>query len=562
MNKFYIEKYDFQDTASIEQKFQQLLDESINSADELEYWLHKQFDFLDTIEEALNGHFIDFQCHSNNEKSKETLEHDQQIIEPILKRYQALLDKKFYDSPHRTGLNPEYYEAFIKSKKNSIELFSETNVELEVEEDRPVAKYFELTGNLTVDWNGEQKTISQLQVYLEDSNREIRKKAMSLMYNSFSSIENELQDIMSQLIQIRQKKADNVGLSNYRDYMFKKYERFDYTPSDCKELAEAIKKHVIPVKKKLQKEHQQKLNVSDYRLWDTRAVPKGEKPLKPFEDVNELIAGTTEIFNLLDPKFGKLLKNMDENGVLDLENRKGKAPGGFCEFLPVSKSSYIFLNITKTHVDMIGLVHEMGHCIHDDLKKDFSLSKYRDTPMESSELASETMELITMDHWDVFYKNKADFNRAKKDLLKFIIESMPSAVIIDQFQHWMYETPNHSGEDRKQKFKQLTAWYDADLVNGEGCENWSEIQWLPVLHIFEVPFYYIEYIISQFGAIQMYKQYKENPDKALANYKKALSLGSSKSLPEVYEAAGIRFDFSEELVKESMTFLEKELELL
>jgi oligoendopeptidase F len=344
--------------------------------------------------------------------------------------------------------------------------------------------------------------------------------------------------------------------------MFKKYERFDYTAEDCKNLAEAVRKYVTPLKEKLQRKHQAEIGAKDYRPWDLQAVPSDKKPLKPFGSAEELISKSTDIFSNLDPAFAGLLRTMDSRGMLDLNSRKGKSPGGFCCPLPVSELSFIFMNSANSHDDLITLLHEMGHCIHNDYKKDFELSKYRDTPMESSELASMTMELFTMDQWGLFYKDEKDLVQAKKDQLKGIIDFLPAGMIIDQFQHWLYENPGHTAEERNEKYFEITRHLDSSIVNWDGFENWAKSKWLPVLHIFEVPFYYIEYVIAQLGALQMYKQYLENPAQTLGNYKKALSLGSSKPLPEVYKAAGIRFDFSEEMIKDLMNFVEKELEAI
>jgi len=562
MTKFYQEILDFQNLEAIEEFFKELVEEEITSVEQLEDWLIRQSDLFDAIEEGLTGHYIDFQSQSDSESAKQVFEHDQQVIEPLVKRYEALLDEKFLSSPFKNELNQEEFQQFIKSKNNAKDLFREENIELEVEEDRLTTNYFEHTGGLTVNWNGEEKTLSEISAYSQDSDREIRKKAVQLSAEAFLSKESELQNMMDELILLRQQKAEHANLINYRDYMFKKYERFDYTPDDCKQLAESIRKYVTPLKEKIQREHQQELGVETFRPWDTKGVAKGLKPLKPFAERDELVKKSATIFSNLDVRFEELLTTMDQRGMLDLTTRKGKAPGGFCAPLPISELSFIFMNASTTHDDMITLLHEMGHCIHNDFKKDIPLSKYRDTPMESSELASMSMELLTMDQWELFYESKEDLVRAKQDQLRGIIEFLPMGMVVDQFQHWMYENPNHTAEERNKKFAELQKTLNSNVVDWTGYEKWSETAWLRILHIFEVPFYFIEYVIAQLGAVQMYKQYRNNPELTLANYKKALSLGASKSLSEVYEAAGIRFDFSEDMIKELMVFVEDELKAL
>lgn len=562
MPQYYIEKLNFQDSKAIEKEFNILLNYSIDSVTDLEAWLTAQTKLYEALDEALNGHYIDFQSYNTSQEAKQAFEFDQQTIQPLYKKYQALLDQKYMESPYRHQLDEHYYEQLNKSKKNAMDLFRESNIELEVEEDRLATNYFEHTGSLTVDWEGEDITLSQLYKHFQDSDRKKRKEAVTRFYEAFASKKDELNTIMNELIQLRQEKAENADLANYRDYMFKKYERFDYTPENCKELAEAVREYVVPLKEQLDQKHQKTLGLKDYRPWDTHALPVGKKPLKPYTNTEELINGTSSILKALDSRFGDLIETMNERHMLDLENRKGKSPGGFCESLPLSKLSFIFMNAAQRQEDVVTLLHEMGHCIHNDLTKDLPLYKYKDTPMESAELASMTMELITMDYWNIFYKDEEDLKRAKREELEGIIKFLPSGIIIDQFQHWLYENPNHTIEERSDKYKEISKRYDSTWVDWTGYEDWLENKWLPVLHIFEVPFYYIEYVIAQLGAVQMYKQYKENPEEALENYKKALSLGSSKSLTEVYEAAGIHFDFSAHMIKELMEFISNELKEL
>ncbi|MBF0707266.1 M3 family oligoendopeptidase [Alkalihalobacillus hwajinpoensis] len=562
MSTFYVEKYDFKNPSILEEEFKSLLNQSIHSADELEKWVMSLSSLMDGVAEGLAGHYIDFQCHSSSEEAKKTIEHDQEYIEPMVKRYEGLFDEKFQESPYKSQLNQEYYKQFLLRKENAMTLFNEENINLEVEEDRIVNRYFEHTGSLSFHWDGEEKTLSEMFLMMQDGDREVRKSAMEEIFTTLLTKKDDLQEIMDELIQLRQKKAENVNLDNYRDYMFKKYERFDYTPEDCKSLAEAVRKHVVPLKEKLQKKHQQELGIEEYKPWDTRAVPKDKQPLRPFNKIEELIKGTSDIFDKLSPRFSYLLNEMNEKGALDLESRKGKAQGGFCEYLPVSELSFIFMNSTKSQDDFITLLHEMGHCIHNDFKRNQMLSAYQDTPMESAELASMSMELLTMDYWNLMYQDEKELLRAKKDQLEGLILFLPSGIVVDQFQHWMYENPNHTSKERSEKYMELSRTYDSSYVDWTGQEEWIQNNWQLILHIFEVPFYYIEYVIAQLGAIQMYRQYRENPEQALENYNRALSLGSSVSLSEVYEAAGIHFDFSETMIKGLMDFISTELDAL
>ncbi|PEI75114.1 M3 family oligoendopeptidase [Bacillus wiedmannii] len=553
---------DISNVLQLEKTLSTLLNKRISSKLDLENWLKEQSKVIWEIEEQLRSHYIAFQCNTDNKEIKDTFEYDQQYVRPLLKRYQNSFDTKYLESPFRMELDPKTYSLLDKKIKNAQTLFCEKNIDLEVREDKLVTEYFEITGGLTAQWDGEEKTITELQSYLQDPDRHIRKKAKTLISETFLSVEDTLQHILNELIAIRHQKAQNIQLDNYRDYMFKKHERFDYTPDDCYELAESIRKYVVPLIDKIFNEKTSELQVDSLRPWDLKATAPNKKVLKPIEKASDLIEKSSHILHKLDPEFSALLERMHKNNCLDLESRKGKGPGGFCEYLPASQLSFIFMNLNHTHYDVTTFLHEMGHSIHNECMNQLELQKYLEIPSESAELASMTMELFSMEYWDTFYVNREEFIKAKLDFFKDIVKYLPQMLIVDQFQHWMYENPNHTAKERNEKYLELHKTYQSNVVNIEGYEIWIATGWLPVLHIFEIPFYYIEYAIAQLGALQMYKQYKENPKQAIENYKKALSLGSSKSLTEVYEAAGIRFDFSRETIKELMLFVERELESL
>ncbi|MDA2065183.1 M3 family oligoendopeptidase [Bacillus cereus] len=553
---------DISNVLQLEKTLSTLLNKMISSKLDLENWLKEQSKVIWDIEEQLRSHYIAFQCNTDDEEIKDTFEHDQQFVKPLLKRYQNLLDNKYLESPFRMELDSNVYGLLDTKIKNAQKLFCEENIELEIKEDKLVTEYFEITGGLSGIWDGEEKTITELQSYLQDSNRDTRKKAKTIISEQFLSVEKELQNILNQLIEIRHQKAKNIQLENYRDYMFKKYERFDYSAIDCYELAESIRKYVVPLKDKILLEKKDKLQVDTLRPWDVSAVTPDQKVLKPIANENDLIEKSTHIFNKLDVEFSALLNRMYKHNCLDLTSRKGKAAGGFCEYLPASQLSYIFMNLNYTQDDIVTFIHEMGHSIHNELIKPLKLRQYIEIPAETAELASMTMELFSLHYWDTFYTDKKDLKQAKINFFKDVISYLPIMLIVDQFQHWLYENPSHTSEERNEKYLQLQKHYQSSVIHIDGYENWIATSWLPVLHIFEVPFYYIEYAIAQLGALQMYKQYKEDPKQALENYKKALSLGSSQSIKEVYDAAGIHFDFSGETIKELMLFVEKELELL
>jgi oligoendopeptidase F len=547
---------------SVKQEFENLVNVQIGSVEELKSFLSDQKKLYEKVEEKLIKTYIAFQCQSDDEENKKKYEFEQQHIKPMVKKYQSILDEKLLESPFLSHLPDSEYGEFKKKLRVQFALFQEANVEIEKQEDSLVNQYFETTGSFLADWEGKEVTISDLYVHAKDSNRDTRKKAWEAIFSPLLKEEEKLQKILDELIQLRVKKAENAGLSSYTDYMFKKYNRFDYTPEDCNQLAESIREHVVPLTLQLEKEHKKELNVDIYRPWDMAAEAGNRKPLKPVDSDEELIVKSAKVLGELHPAFGSLVHEMNEKGLLDLKSRKGKTQGGFCESLPKTGLSFIFMNLSNTDGDLITFMHEMGHGIHDLMKRDQELYAYKQIPMESAELASMSMELFTVDRWNEFYKKEEELKRAKKEHLKAAVMLLPYIMVVDQFQHWLYKNPNHSWEERNKKFGELKDRYDASIINWESYKEWKEKNWMNILHIYELPFYFIEYAIAQLGALQMYKLYKENPEETIEKYRDALKLGSSKSLPEVYETAGVKFDFSSKTISELMEFVAKELDML
>lgn len=557
---FYQEQIPLDQKEIVEGKMKELLHREINSVEELEQWLQDESRLSEQLNEAISGVYIAFNRYNNDEAIKKKYEYQQQEIMPLLKKYNAELDKKFYNSPYREQLDQQVYGPLIRSRVNSIELFREENIAIEVEENKLENQYFEITGSMTIEWEGEEKTIPQMRVYLQDTDRAVREKAWRAVWEEISKHQESLQEIMNQLIKLRHQKALNAGFENYRDYMFKRYERFDYTPEDCFQFHDAVEKHVVPLVKELNLKQQQELGLDTLRPWDTQATKKGEEPLKPFQTADELVAGTKYIFEKLDPAFAQMLEDMDQKDLLDLESRKAKSPGGFCSSLPVTGLSFVFMNATGTQSDLSTMVHEGGHCVHNLLAKDQHLAGYKSAPMESAELASMSMELFTIDMWDQFYKDPKQLKRAQREHVEGIISFFPWAMVVDKFQHWIYENPEHTVAEREAKFEELINRFIYQGIDKAGLEDYVKLRWLMQLHIFEVPFYYIEYAIAQLGALQMWKAYEENPEQTISSYKDALAKGSSIGLPDVYATAGIKFDFSSDMINEMMEFAQQKLQ--
>jgi oligoendopeptidase F len=281
--------------------------------------------------------------------------------------------------------------------------------------------------------------------------------------------------------------------------------------------------------------------------------------LRPFTDGKDLYEKSVACFEQLNPFFADCLRKMNELKHFDLESRKGKAPGGYNCPLAESGAPFIFMNAAGQMSDVTTMVHEGGHAIHSFLAHPLSLSAFKEYPMEIAEVASMSMELFTMNHWQSFFDNEADLNRAKEHQLERTITIFPWIAIIDKFQHWVYENPNHTIEERTNNWTAILKEFSTNSIDYTGLDMYRAIGWQRQLHLFEVPFYYIEYGIAQLGAIGMWMQYQKNPNQALENYMNALALGGTKTLPELYKTAGLEFNFSPNYVKTLMDFTNEEL---
>ncbi|MEO8568544.1 MAG: M3 family oligoendopeptidase, partial [Ginsengibacter sp.] len=395
--------------------------------------------------------------------------------------------------------------------------------------------------------------------FLESHDRDLREEVYRKINERRLQDKNELDDLFSVLIEKRQTVSENAGFENYRDYKFKELGRFDYSKEDCFRFHDSVKEHVLPLVNKIYANKKIKLGLDDLRPWDVEAEPEGTQALTPFKTGSELLQKSIECFRQIRPFFGECLAQMNAMKHLDLESRQGKAPGGYNCPLAESGAPFIFMNAAGQMHDVTTMVHEGGHAVHSFLTHNLSLNAFKEYPMEIAEVASMAMELFSMDHWDVFFENKDDLRRAKEHQLERTITIFPWIAVIDKFQHWLYENPKHTPEQRTEQWILILNDFSDDIIDYSGLENYRANGWQKQLHLFEVPFYYIEYGIAQLGAIGMWMQYKKNPEQALDNYMKALSLGGTKTLPELYRAAGLTFDFSAENIKALMDFVNEEM---
>jgi oligoendopeptidase F len=538
--------------------FTELESRPLNSVADLEKWLKDYSELSAVISENMAWRYIKMTCDTANTELRDSFNDFVQNIEPNMSPIANDLNKKIMATPYKDQLTRSGYDIYLRGIKNSIDLFREENIPLNTKLQELEQQFGEINGAQSIEYAGEKMTLQKAGIFLKDLNRAVREEVYQLVQTRRAQDETALNDLFTKLIELRHQVALNTGFKNYRDYKHQALARFDYSIQDCLNFHEAVKLHAVPLINEHDERRKKKLKLDDYRPWDTSVEEEGLPPLKPFSTAQELIDKTITCFNKLDPFFGECINTMQKMKRLDLESRLGKAPGGYQYPLYETDVPFIFMNSVGLHRDLVTMVHEGGHAIHSFLDFDLELIDFKSPPSEVAELASMSMELMSMEHWDVFFTNEEELKRAKRQQLEGVMDTLPWIAAIDKFQHWIYENPKHTVADRYDAWQKIIADFGSSVMNYKGLESNLKRRWQVQLHLFEVPFYYIEYGFAQLGAVAVWRNYKTNPKLAIENYKKALALGYTKSIPKIYEAAGIKFDFSPAYIKELMDFVKEE----
>jgi oligoendopeptidase F len=545
---------------SLEPFFKNLVEREITTPADMEQWLKDSSELEAVISEDACWRQIKMTCDTENKALEEAFNYFCMELQPKIQPYSDALNKKLVNHPLAQQLDAEKYFTYLRSVRKSIELFKEENIPLQAELAVMQQQYGITTGKMTVEVEGKEYTLQQAAKFLQSHDRNLRESVYHKIQQRRLADKETLSNLYAQLIEKRNQLAVNAGFDTYRDFRFKELGRFDYNKEDCYRFHEAVKLHVMPLINKIYQAKKEKLGLDTLRPWDIEAEPEGVKALQPFETSEELVAKSIACFTNLRPFFGDCLQRMQQMQHLDLESRKGKAPGGYNCPLAESGAPFIFMNAAGQMHDVTTMVHEGGHAVHSFLAHPLELTGFKEYPMEIAEVASMAMELFSMDHWETFFSDAEELKRAKEHQLERVITIFPWIAIIDKFQHWIYEHPVHTAEERTAQWVTILAEYKDDVIDYSGLETYRSNAWQRQLHLFEVPFYYIEYGIAQLGAIGMWMQYKQNKEQALDNYCNALALGGTKTLPQLYETAGLSFDFSPERIKVLMDFVNGELE--
>jgi oligoendopeptidase F len=541
---------------------EELKNRTLHSVADLKQWMKDYSEVEAVISEDGAWRYIKMTCDTQDEKLQNDFNFFVTEIEPHISPYSNDLNKKLVECKFIDELEKDTYFVHVRGVKKSIELYREENIALNTELRQKEQEFGNISAAQSITHNGEEMTMQKAATFFKNNDRSLREKIYYQIQERKGKDETSLNDLYTDLIKLRHKVALNTGFSNYRDYKHEELGRFDYKVKDCYDFQDAIQNHIVPLVKQNEQVRKDALNLDTYRPWDKEVDVDGKTPLKPFTTGDDLTTKTITCFNEIDPYFASCISTMRDMKRLDLESRIGKAPGGYNYPLMETDVPFIFMNAVGLHRDMVTMVHEGGHAVHAFLAANLELTEFKSTPSEVAELASMSMELISMEHWEAFFENKEELKRAKKEQLDSVLKGLPWIASIDKFQHWIYTHPEHTIEERYATWMQISKDFGTGVVDYSGLENNLKRSWQSQLHLYEVPFYYIEYGMAQLGAIAMWRNYKQDPKLALENYKKALSLGYTKTIPELYKAAGIKFDFSPDYVKELADFVKKEYEAL
>jgi oligoendopeptidase F len=497
------------------------------SVAELERWLLDAGELSAALDEERARRYIAKTCHTDNAEAEKAYLHFVEVIDPALKPRQFTLAELFLKHTFRHQLSPAQYEVFDRATALQVELYRPENIPLETEEAKVGNEYNKLSGSLTVDFRGEEKTLVAMGRFQEEPDRALREEAWKSVAARRVQEADRFDAFLDELIRIRHQIALNAGFRDYVSYAYRMRGRFDYGPEDCHKFHDAIETEVMPIFRKLQSQRRQKLGVERLRPWDTQVDPMNRPPLKPFSTSAEMETGVQTVFDRMNPELAAGFRGMREKRLLDLDNRKGKAPGGYQYTLSEARLPFIFMNSVGLQRDLETILHEAGHAFH--------------------ALACMAMELLGAEHLEVFY-SPTDALRARTVHLEGVIGVFPWIATIDAFQHWLYSHPNHSRDERRAAWLALMDRFGGD-IDWSGCESARANLWHKQLHVFLYPFYYVEYGIAQLGALQVWVNAQRDPVKALADYQAGLALGGSRPLPELFAKAGCRFDFGRETVR-------------
>ena len=549
---FIPEDFDASSWENIEPYVDDLIQRNLSYSSCLEKLISDSSNLAEHISETGALLYIGMTCDTENETKKNDFLNFVENVRPKLSKFSDKLNRRIAEHPS-VGDLPDRYDLMIRGIKSDIDIFREENIPLGVEQTKLVTKAQGITGGMTVEFEGEERTFPEMKAFLESNNRSVREKAWKSMVSRWMNDSEELSEIFDELIKIRHEIAKNAGFDSYTNYMFKAMHRFDYTVEDCLTFHNSIEKVCMPIVREINEKRRSSFNLEILSPWDVNEKSgsgpdiEGKNPLRPFDNVGEMVQKLSELFHKMSRDLGNKFDKLVEMDTLDLESRKGKAPGGYQYYIEKSRVPFIFMNAAGLQGDLETMIHESGHAFHSLYCGHLELIDERNYPIEFAEVASMSMELLTQDEWQIFYDNDDEVNRAILSHLEGVVFLLPWIATIDAFQHWIYANPNHTREERTEYWLSLRDRFGSKM-DWKDNEDFRELSWQQQGHLFGVPFYYIEYGIAQLGALQLWQTHRKSPEKALKDYENAMKLGNTKILPELFAAAELKLGFDEKHV--------------
>ena len=539
--------------------FDDLLERSV-TGESVEAWLRAWSRLEELVTEAAAQAMIAYTIDTSDaDKEKDHLRFSTEIL-PKMEERSVELARRFvalgYTSPELATTLARF--------RTSIEIFRDANIPLFSELEELSARYQRITGSMTVEWEGVERPLPQLQPYLKSPDREVRERAFRASTQPYIEERGALAGLFDRMYELRQRAARNAGFANYRDYIFPAKFRFDYTPADCERFHEAVERTVTPAVARVMEHRRQRLGLDALRPWDLAVDPYRAAPLRPFQTVEEFVGAARRVFDQVDPVLGAQFQTMIDERLLDLDSRKGKAPGGYCETLHFRGRPFIFMNAVGLVDDVMTLLHEAGHAFHAFASHRQPLIWQRHPGSEAAELASMSMELLAAPSLALptGYFTPEDHRRAWLEHLEDVLLSLIHIAGVDAFQTWIYTSAD--GADalaRDEAWLRIRARFERG-VDWTGLERERVARWYRQLHIFMYPFYYIEYGIAQIGALQVWRNSLSDHRSAVARYREALALGAVRSLPDMYRAAGAKLSFDAALLGELVQLVEEQIEII
>ncbi|MCE7973891.1 MAG: M3 family oligoendopeptidase [Leptolyngbya sp. PLA1] len=561
----------------IEPVVKELLNRPVDGGLAFGAWVQDRSELGAALSEGRARLYIAMTCNTDDQDAAKAYASYVEQVSPRVTQLAFELDRRLVSLSEKVGHADPRLAVLIRNARADVEIFREQNIPLETELSQLSQRYDEISGAMMVSFDGSDRTLPQMARYQERTDRRLREAAWHVVAERRRRDHEAISAVYDRMIALRHQVALNAGFRDYVGYAFRSMHRFDYGPDACARFHEGVERAIVPIVRALHAERAAALGVDELRPWDLTVDIKGREPLRPFSDGADLVRRTRAVFRRLDPDLARMFESLgggdgrvrrasDAGAVcLDLDSRKGKAPGGYQYMLDRSNKPFIFMNAAGMNRDVETMVHEAGHAFHSMLCDHEPLVEYRHSPTEFAEVASMSMELLTMNHLggpDAFYASPEDHARARREQLERAIVILPWIATIDAFQHWVYANPGHTREQRAACWRALDARFGGG-ASWRGLEHHRDLSWQKQLHLFSHPFYYIEYGIAQLGALQLWLHSLEaGQASALERYKRALSLGGSRPLPDLFAAAGLRFDFGPEVLGTLAARVQAELKSL